>query len=168
MFGATAEIDRAAIDARWGAGFQPPLRQLQFFQARTQAHRWRVTRAARRVIVQADMDLAIQERARRQHHRGAAKPDPDLRHRTHHPVTLDHQIIHRLLEQPQVGLVFQPTANGGLVQNPVGLGAGGAHRRALGRIENTELDAAFVSGRRHGATECVHFFHQMALANAAN
>ena len=54
-----------------------------------------------------------------------------LRHGAHHPVALHHQIVHRLLEQPQVRLVLQHAANRGLVQNAVGLRARGAHRRAL-------------------------------------
>ncbi len=41
---------------------------------------------------------------------------PHLGHRAHHPVTLHHQVIHGLLEQPQVGLVLQHAADGGFVR----------------------------------------------------
>ena len=43
-----------------------------------------------------------------------------------------------------------------------------AHRRALGAVENAELDAASSVAMRHGAAERVHLFHQVALADAAN
>jgi hypothetical protein len=114
------------------------------------------------------MDLAVEERARRQHHGARTETDAHLRHGAHHPVAFDHQVVHRLLEQPQVRLVLQHAADGGFVEDAVGLGAGGAHGRALGRVEDAELDAAFVGGQRHGAAQGIHLFDQMALANAAN
>ncbi len=163
---ALAEVDAAAVKPRRRAGLQAPLRQLEFLEPRRQADRRRVTGAPGRVVVQAHVDLAVQEGAGRQHHGSAAKLDTDLRHGAHHPVALHHQVVHRLLEQPQVGLIFQPAANRGLVQDAVGLGTGGAHRRTLGAVENAELDAAFVGGNGHGAAQRIDFLDQMALADA--
>ena len=114
------------------------------------------------------MNFAVQESARCEHHGAAAKFDSHLRHRARHPVTLNHQVVHRLLEQPQVGLVFQHAANGRLVQNPVCLRPCGAHGRAFGVVQNAELDAAFVRGQRHRTAHRVNFLDQVALANTAN
>ena len=83
------------------------------------------------VVVQADVDLAVQESAGRQHHGARAEADADLRDGADHPVALDHQVVHGLLEQREVGLVLQPAADRRLVEDAVGLGPGGAHRRAL-------------------------------------
>ena len=114
------------------------------------------------------MDLAIQESARGQHHGARTETNAHLRHGADHFVALHHQVVDGLLKQPQIGLVLEPAANRGLVQNAVGLGTGGAHGRAFGAVEDAELDAAFVGGQRHGAAHRVHLFDQMALANAAN
>ncbi len=114
------------------------------------------------------MDLAIQKGASRQHHGAGAELQANLRDGAHHTVALHHQIVHRLLEQPQIRLVLQHAANRRLVQNAVGLRARGAHRRALAAVQDAELDARLVGRQRHGAAQRVHLFHQMALANAAN
>jgi hypothetical protein len=126
---------------------EPALRQLQLLEPRRQAQRRRVTGPPGGVVVQPHMDLAVQEGAGSQHHGAAAKTDAGLRHRADHPVTLDHEVVHRLLEQAQVGLVLQPVPDGRLVENAVGLRPGRAHGRALAGVEDPELDAAFV-GRR--------------------
>ena len=105
------------------------------------------------------MDLPVEEGARREHHGAAAEADTHLRHSAHHPVAFHHQVVHRLLEQPQVGLVLQHAADGGLVENAVGLCPRGAHGRALGAVENAELNAALVRGQGHGAAQRIHLLH---------
>ena len=102
------EVDAAAVDARRRAGLQPALRQLQLLQPRRQRDRRRVAGAAGRIVIQANMDLAVEKSACSQHHRTAAEADADLGHRTDHPFAFQHQVIDRLLEQPQIGLAFEP------------------------------------------------------------
>ena len=114
------------------------------------------------------MYLAVQEGTGGEHHRPPPKSDADLGHSAHHPVAFDHEVVDRLLEKGEVGLVFQHPADGCLVEDAVGLGAGGAYRRPLGAVENAELDAALVRGQRHRAAKRVHLFDQMALADAAD
>src|SRR5256885_11331868 len=72
-----------------------------------------------------------------------------------HAVALDHEVVHRLLEQPQVGLVLQHVADGGLVENAVGLGARGTHGRALGAVEDAELYAADRKSTRLNSSHLV-------------
>ena len=132
---ALGKVDAAPVQPWRRAGFQPALRQFELFEPRTQRHRWRVAGPPGGVVVQAHMDLAVQKSAGRQHHSAASELDADLRDGTNHAVALtvrfNQQVLDRLLEQPQIGLVFEHAANGGLVQNPVGLGPRGAHGRAL-------------------------------------
>ena len=159
---------RAAVDARRRAGLQPALRQLQFLQPRRQRDRRRVARPAGLVVVEPDVDAAVQESAGRQHHGARAEANADLRHGADHAVALDHQVIDGLLEQREVGLVFQPAADRRLVEDAVGLRPGGAHRRTLGAVEDAELDAGLVRGDRHGAAQRIDFLDQVALADAAD
>ena len=163
-----AEIDAAAIDARRGAGLQAPDRQAQLAQAFAQRRCRGIAGATAAVVFQPDVDLAGQEGAGGEHHALAAEGDADGGDGAGDTVALDQEVVHRLLEQRQVGLVFQHLADRRLVQHAVGLGAGGAHCRTLGGVEGAELDAADVGGQRHGAAERVHFFYQMTLADAAD
>ena len=162
------EVDGAAVDARRRAGLQAALRQLQLLQPRRQRDRRRIAGPAGLVVVQPDVDAAVQEGAGRQHHGARAEANAHLRHGADHAVALDHQVVHGLLEQGEVGLVLQPPADRRLVQDAVGLGAGGAHRRALGAVEDAELDAALVGGDGHGAAERIDFLDQVPLADAAD
>ena len=161
-------IDAPPIDARGCAGFQAALGQLQFFEPRRQAHGRRIARPTGGVVVQAHMDLAVQERTGCEHHGAATEANADLRDSAHHTVTFDHQVVHGLLEQPQVRLVFQDAADGGFVQNAVGLRPSGAYGRAFAAVEDAKLNAAFVGGQGHGPAQGIDFFDQMAFANAAN
>ena len=162
------KVDRAAIDARRRARFQTALRQFQLFQAGRQGDGGRVAGAASRIVVQAHVDLAVEESAGRQHHGARQELQTDLRHGADDPVAFDDQIIDGLLEQPQIRLVFQARADGGLVQNTVGLGARGANCRAFRGIQDAKLDAGLVGGNRHRAAHGIDFLDQMALADAAD
>ncbi len=96
---------------------------------------------------------SFSRRASDHHDRAGAEPDARLRHRADHALALpgrfDHQVIDRLLEQPQIRLVFEPGADGLLVEQTIGLRAGGAHCGAFGTVEDAELDAGFVGGGGH-------------------
>src|SRR5881398_2310586 len=64
--------------------------------------------------------------------------------------------------------LYKQAADGLLVELPVGLGAGRAHRRALAGIERAELDAGAVSRPGHGAAQRVDLAHQVSLADTAD
>ena len=168
LFRHDGKVDAAAVDARRRARFKAALRQFQFLQARRQRDCRRIARAAGRVILQADVDLTVEESTRRQHDGARAEAQADLRDGTDDTVALDHQVIDGLLEQPQVRLVFQARTDRLLVQHAVGLGAGGAHGRALRGVQDAELDARFVGGDGHRAAHGVDFLDQVALADAAD
>ena len=114
------------------------------------------------------MDFAVQKRPSRQHHGFAAKAHANLGDSTHDSIALHHEVIHGLLEQPEVGLIFQLVANRRLVQHPVGLRPRRPHSRAFGAVEDAELDARFVGRQSHRAAHGVDFFDQVAFADTAD
>ena len=114
------------------------------------------------------MHAPIEESARSQYHGMAREADTGLRHHTCDTIALQHQIVYRLLKQPQIGLIFECGANGCLVQHAIGLRAGGAHSRPLAAVENPKLDARLIHGQGHGTAQRIQLFHQMAFSNATN
>lgn len=90
------------------------------------------------IVLQPHVNQTVEEGPSRQHHGTGTKAQPDLRNGAHHLVALHHQIVHRLLEQPEVGLVLELCTYGVSVQHPVGLGTRGTYRWPLGllRIRN--------------------------------
>src|SRR4051812_30112015 len=101
---------------------------------------------------------------------GASPPNPHTRLRddTDCTLPLDENVVDALLEQRQAGLVFQPTADRLFVENSIGLRASRADCRALGRIQNPELNTRLVGSDRHRPIERVDLLHQMAFADASD
>jgi len=93
---------------------------------------------------------------------------PHLGNHPSHPLAIKNQVIHCLLENPQVGLAFEDCTNRRLVQHPVSLGAGSPYSRALAGIEYPELDPSAVCSLSHRATQCINFLHQVTFADTAN
>ena len=91
-----------------------------------------------------------------------------MRDDTHHTVALQQQVIHRLLEEGQIGLVLQCLADSLAIQDTVCLGARGPDRGALAGIENPELDTGVIGGNGHDAAQRIDLLDEMPLANAAN
>ena len=118
------------------------------------------------IIALPDVDQAGQKRAGGQHHRFCGKAQLCLGDYPGYALTLDQHVFHRLLEQPQVGLVFQPAAYRLLVQSTVGLCTGGTHGSTLGRVKDAKLDAGFVRSLSHRPAQCIHLLDQMPLAYA--
>ena len=97
-----------------------------------------------------------------------AELEPGLRTHADGAAALDDQRVDRLLEQREVRLRLNPTADGRFVQNAIGLAARRAHGRALRRVQRAPLDAGLVGRGRHGAAERVDLLDQMALADPAD
>ena len=87
------------------------------------------------------------------------------------PVTrspVDHQVVARALEQREIRLVLEAAPNRRLVEQAIGLRPGRPHRRALGAVQDPELDAGLVGRRRHRAAQGIDLLDQMPLADAAD
>jgi hypothetical protein len=121
-----------------------------------------------RMVRQADMNQAVEEGAGSQDHGAGGKAHPELGHHTSDVIAVQHQVVTRLREDRQIGLVLQAAANRLPIKHAIGLRARCAHRRSLARIENPELDACFIDGLGHGAAQGIDFLDQMPLANAAD
>ena len=163
-----AVIDGLAVDTRRRAGLETPLGQGQLTQAGCQRLGRRIGCTPGLVIIQPDMHLAIQEGTCGQHDGLGSELDAKLRDDTHHAITFQQQVIHRLLEEGQIGLVLQCLPNGLAIQDTVCLGARGSNRGALAGIENPELDTGVIGGNGHDAAQRIDFLDEMPLANAAN
>ena len=161
-------INAAAVDTRRRTGLQTIDAERQLPQAFRQRDGRRVTSAATLVVGLTDVDFASQKGADSQHNRTGAKIQPHLRAHADDALAFNDQIIHALLKQAEARLVFDHAANRRLVQNAIGLGTSGTHRRPLAAVENAELDATPVRRQRHGATEGVDLLYQMPLADTSN
>ncbi len=162
------EIDGLAVEAGRRAGLEAALRQVQLFQPGGQRIRGRIAHAAAGVVFQPDVDLAVEEGAGREHDSTGHEADAELRDSSDNALAFDDQVVAGFGEDGQIGLIFQSTADGLLVQNAVGLGAGGADGGAFRCVEDAELDAGFVGRRCHGAAQRIDLANQMALADTAD
>jgi hypothetical protein len=159
------EIDAAAVESRRSAGFQPPHRKLELAQPLRERQRRRIACAPGLIILQPDVNQSGEKGSGGKHHRARGEFEPDLGYYARHAVAFEQQIVHCLLENTQPRLVFETGTDSPSVKHPVGLRAGGAYCGSLARVENTELDAGFVSSQRHDASQGVDFLDQMALAD---
>ena len=114
------------------------------------------------------MDKSTKEGACCQNHGISHETQAHLGHYATHLILFNDQVISGLLKYPQVGLVFQDFAYGGLVQDAVGLCTGRPYCRAFASVEYAELNTAFIGGYRHRAAKGIDFFNQMAFTNPAN
>jgi hypothetical protein len=83
-------------------------------------------------------------------------------------LALDNQVVHSLLEKPEIGLIFDTPANRLAIKLAVSLGSRRPHRRTLAGIERAKLNPGLVGCRSHGATQRIHFFYQMTFADATD
>ena len=161
------KIDRAPVDARRGAGFEPSDRRAQFAQSRRQnAGRGAAGAPARRALA-PDMNRAVQKSAGRQHDGGSEKLRAEIRADAARLVAAQQNIGDRLLDDGGGG-GFEKTTRRGAIEGAVGLGAGGAHGQAAAGVQAAALDSGAIGGRPHRAAEGVDFFDEMAFADAAD
>ena len=134
LLGQYAEINGARIDTRRRAGFQTADAQRQFTQTTRQRNGRRIASTATAVVVQTNMDFAVQECPDRQHHGFGAELEAHLGHGAHDAIVLNDKIFYRLLEDHQVRLVLQRGAHGLAVKHAVCLRTSGANSRAFTRV----------------------------------
>src|SRR4029450_6237877 len=88
------------IDPWRRAGLQAPLRKAQLLEPSRKRQRWRVARTSPPAGLQADVGLAVQERSGGQYDGAGAESDSRLGDGSDDSITLENQVIDRLLEQP--------------------------------------------------------------------
>ena len=166
------EIDGAPVESRRRSGLEPAHGQGELAQSRAERLRRGITGAPSFVLFEADVDQSRQERAGGQHHGVRLERHAHLRDHAGHRRAcsgVDHrEVIDRLLEQREVGLVLEPPTDRGSIESAVRLGTRRSHRRALARVECAELDARLVRRDRHRAAQRIDFLDEMPLADAAD
>ena len=151
LFFEAGEVHAGGGDARGCAGFEPAGRHGQGAQPFRQGVGRRVAGAPASVIFHADVDAAAEERPGGQHHRVPGELEAHRGSGAADAAGGDVEVHHRLLEDVEVVLAFQDAPDGGPVERPVRLCAGGPHGWALARVQHAELDAGRIGGERHRA-----------------
>jgi hypothetical protein len=113
------------------------------------------------------VDLAVEEGAGVSTTAGR-KAHAELGHHAGDLVAFHHQVVTACWNSVRFGWFSRRVADRLLVQHAVGLRARGAHRRALARVEDAELDAGLVGGCRHRPAQRIDLLDQMPLADAAD
>ena len=114
------------------------------------------------------MDSSIEEGASRQHDRWRPKDHTGLGSNARHAIARHQNVVNRLGEEHQIGLVLQAGSDRLAIEHPISLGPCGPNRGALGGVENSKLNARLIGGNGHGPTQGIDLFHQVTLANAAD
>src|SRR5690606_38270857 len=161
-------INGLAINARWCAGFQTPDPERQFTQSSCQRIGRRITGAATGMIAVTDMNQATEKSPHRQHYRLCPELQTHLRNNTGDFIALDYHIIDGLLEDGEIGLLFQCGSDHGFIQGSVNLCAGGTDCRDLAGIKYAELDTTAISSPTHQPAECIDLLDEVALADATD
>src|SRR5579871_368666 len=161
-------IDGAAVQARTGSGLEPPDAEAELRQVLAQSHRRKVARAARRVILQPDVDEALEKGAGGEDHTLGLEGLTDLRFDAAHAPVLDQQPLDARLADGQIGRDLEHPLHARAIGCLVGLRAARPYGRTFARIEEAELDSGLVDRQRHLTAELVDLAHQVALADAAD
>ena len=81
---------------------------------------------------------------------------------------LDDQVLDRGLDHLEIGRRPDRRLHGLAIELAVGLGARALHGRALGAVEQAELDAGGIRHPPHQAVQRIDLAHQVALAEPAD
>ena len=161
-------IDGVAVQARHGAGLHPAHGKAGGGEPPGQAGRGYVAQTAGREVLETNVDEAVEKGAGGHDHGPDAEDLVQRGADADHPAALDQDFIHHRLADSQVRLVFQHPLHAQPVEQPVGLGAGGTHRRALAGVEAAELDAGGIDVLGHFPAQGVDLLDQVALGQAAD
>ena len=129
-----AEVDSARVDTRRGAGFQTAHAQRQFTQTTRERNGRRIASTATAVVIQPDMNFAVEESSDGQHDCFRTEFQSHLGDSANHAIVFHNQIFNRLLEDHQVGLVLKRSTHGLAIEHAIRLSTSGAYRRPFARV----------------------------------
>src|ERR1019366_6359265 len=161
-------VDRARVEARAGAGLQAADSKAQIREMVAETHRGEIAGAARGIILQPDMDEALEERAGREDDGPRFEDLADLRLDAAHRAIRDEQALDARLPDLQIGGSLEHALAARAIGGLVCLRATSANRGSLARVEEAELDSSLVGCQSHLAAERVDLADQMALADGAD
>ncbi len=161
-------VDRAAVEARRGAGLQASQGEAEPCQRVRQAQHRCLADAAGGDASLPDVDQPAQKRPGGEHDRaGAERPPVGQRHATDATID-DRQIVDLPLDHRETGSLPDGLLHRGRIECPIGLGPRSAHRRTLAAVEHTKLDAAPVRDAAHEPVERIDLADQVALSEPAD
>ena len=164
-----AVVDRPAVETGRGARLEAPHPERERTELLGEGIGRRVPGPSALVAAEPDVDPPPEKRPRGQHHRAGAKGKAHAGRDPGHPAAarplLQHEIVHRLLEQREAGLRLERAADLHPVALAIDLGPGRSHRRAAARVQGAEMDAGAIRGPPHGAPERVDLPDEMPLAD---
>ena len=114
------------------------------------------------------MNEAVEEGAGGQHHGAGVEPASVAGHHAGDPAVRHDEVLDAAFDHLKIGRRADGGLHGGLIERPVGLGAGALDGRALGAVQEPELDAGGVGDAAHEAVEGIDLAHQVALAEPAD
>ncbi len=114
------------------------------------------------------MDEALQESPGGQHHGRSPVSLARCADHAGHVAVQDDQVLGGVGDDCKVRLPGQLCLDGLPIEPPVDLGPWPPHGRALGTVEQAELDSGCVGHAAHQAIECVDLPDQVSLAKAAD
>jgi hypothetical protein len=114
------------------------------------------------------VNLAVEERADREHHGLGLDAHAGLRDDAAHARAVEQQAVDVLLQQREIRLGVEQLAHGALIEGAIGLRARRAHGRALTGVQRPKVNAGPIDRARHGAAERVDLLREMPLADTAD
>ncbi len=163
-----AVVNRAAVKAGRRVGREAADLEAQSPQVVGDAEGRRLARAAGGGLLLAQVDHAVEERARGEDGAAAAALDADGVADAGAPVALDEQAADARLAEPQVRLLLEQELHRPRVEPAIGLGAGRVDGWAAAAVEHAELDARRVGHDAHHAAEGVNLADELAFRQPAD
>src|SRR5512141_3230204 len=162
------EVDRLGVEPWGGAGFQAPNGEPESTQRIRQAHRREIPRPSGLVAHEPHVDQSFHEGPGTEDHGLSAVPDIEVRVHPRRRIPVQHdRVDDRLLHvQPVRGL--QRLLHPETVELLVRLGARGADRRPLARVQLAELDPGSVDVPPHLSAQRVDLPHEVPLRQPAD
>ena len=157
-----------AVEPRRRSGLEAAERQAKAQQPFRQPQGRGFADAAGRRLLVADMNEAVEECAGGEHDRARRQLSAVAGADAEDAAIADQQILGPAFQDFEIGRGADRCLHGLPVQLAVGLRPRPLHRRALGAVEQPELNTGGIGDAPHQAVEGVDLAHQVPLAEAAD
>src|SRR5208283_2482158 len=161
-------VDRARVEAWASPGLEAADSKAQIREMVAETHRGEIAGAPGGIILQPDMDEALQKRAGCENDGAAFEDLANLRLDAAHRPVLDDQALDACLTHLQIGGSLEHALAARAIGGLVCLRATRTDGGSLARVEEAELDSSLVGRQAHLAAERVDLADQVSLADTAD
>src|SRR2546425_742474 len=161
-------LDRRALEARRGAGLEPPEREPEIAQRAREVDRGELARPARALSRESHADQPAEKRPGRDDDGPRVVWHADLILDAGDAPSVEQEARRLALPDVQARLTLHRLLHRRPAPGTVALGARRAHRRAAGGVERLELDRGAVGDAPHLTAERVDLADQVPFRGAAN